>query len=67
MAVNNPHGHNQYTGHKKNNNPNVDSKRSTSGGSESAEAGRQGHKSDDKPTSGGKESSTGKQSHKNDA
>ncbi len=82
MAVNNPHGHNQYTGHKKTGNVDTDSKRSTAGSSGSArggsseqhaEAGRQSHKSDEKSSSsssqsGAKESSShaGRQNHKND-
>ncbi len=82
MAVNNPHGHNQYTGHKKTSSVDVDSKRSTAGSSGSArggtseqhaEASRQSHKNDEKSSNssaqgGGKESSSqgGRQNHKND-
>lgn len=73
MAVNNPHGHNQYTGHKKSSGSDADSKRSTPAGSASAggarggtsdqpaEAGRQSHKNDEKSSSeqsGGKDSSS---------
>lgn len=57
MAVNNPHGHNQYTDKKKTENADVDGKRSTpasTGGTrggtseQHTEAGRQSHKNDDK-------------------
>lgn len=69
MAVNNPQGHNQYTGHKKSTTSDADNKRSPSGTSgvkggtseQHAEAGRQSHKNDEKSSgakSGGKESSS---------
>lgn len=73
MAVNNPQGHNQYTGHKKSSGSDADSKRSTPSNSASAggtrggtseqhaEAGRQSHKNDDKSSttqSGSKDSSS---------
>lgn len=66
MAVNNPHGHNQYTDRKKMENADP-SKRSTAsttrGGSDQhAEAGRQSHKNDDKSSS----SQSGRQGQKND-
>lgn len=55
MAVNNPHGHNQYTDKKKTENADP-SKRTTSGGTRTsdqhADAGRQSHKNDDKSSSG---------------
>lgn len=60
MAVNNPHGHNQYTDKKKT--ENADPSKRTSSGSASgtrggtseqhADAGRQSHKNDDKSSSG---------------
>lgn len=62
MAVNNPHGHNQYTDKKKTENADP-SKRGTTGttggtgatrggtSEQHAEAGRQSHKNDDKSSS----------------
>lgn len=70
MAVNNPHGHNQYTDKKKTENADP-SKRSSSssasatrGGSseQHADAGRQSHKNDDKSSS----SQPSRQSQKSD-
>ncbi len=66
MAVNNPHGHNQYTDKKKTENADP-SKRTTSGGARSgseqhADAGRQSHKNDDKSSSG----QPGRQGQKSD-
>ena len=61
MAVNNPHGHNQYTDKKKTQNADTSKQGSTSGSSsgtrggtseQHAEAGRQSHKNDDKSSSG---------------
>ncbi len=70
MAVNNPHGHNQYTDKKKTENADP-SKRATSGSAGStrggtseqhAEAGRQSHKNDDKSSAG----QAGRQGQKSD-
>lgn len=70
MAVNNPHGHNQYTDKKKTENADP-SKRTTPGSAGStrggtseqhAEAGRQSHKNDDKSSSG----QPGRQGQKSD-
>ncbi len=60
MAVNNPHGHNQYTDKKKTESADANSKRTTPGSAsgtrggtseQHAEAGRQSHKNDDKSSS----------------
>lgn len=62
MAVNNPHGHNQYTDKKKTENAGANGKQAASGstagarsgsGEQHADAGRQSHKSDDKSSSQG--------------
>lgn len=64
MAVNNPHGHNQYTDKKKTENADANGKRTTSSsaggarsgaGEQHSEAGRQSQKSDDKPSSSGRQ------------
>lgn len=70
MAVNNPHGHNQYTDKKKTESADA-SKRATSGSAsgarggtseQHAEAGRQSHKNDEKSSS----ATTGRQTQKSD-
>jgi len=64
MAVNNPHGHNQYTDKKKTENADANGKRTTSssagvtrGGTseQHSEAGRQSHKNDDKSSQSGRQ------------
>ena len=65
MAVNNPHGHNQYTDKKKTENADANGKRTTSSSADVArsgtseqhsEAGRQSHKNDDKSSQSGRQS-----------
>ena len=64
MAVNNPHGHNQYTDKKKIQNAEANKQAGTTSassgtrggtGEQHSDAGRQGHKSDDKSSQSGRQ------------